>query len=143
MVECKTPVFTWRHELPTSLKCSSFDQQVSDTEFQPPWYLCKKQIHSRTFIVFFLEILSYSGVLIQFQDFYPFKDNSILTAYFYFTLNHTEKNIEIAMSDKSTGSLPAFCLRVASTRYFKGTHKDLHRWQLLFNNMAIQYLLFF
>lgn len=120
---------------------------MSDTEFQILWYLCKEQIYSRTFTVLFLEILSYSGV-----DTTPrllsdisilFTGISTLTAYFYLTLNHRGKNTEIAMSDKSTGSLPAFCLQVANTRYFKENCKDLHRRQLFFCNMAIQYLFSF
>lgn len=67
-------------------------------------------MHSSTFTVFFLEMLRGSGVAIELQDFYPFTNISIPIAYFNLTLNHTEKNIEIAMSDKSTGSLPALCL---------------------------------
>lgn len=83
------------------------------------------------------------GALIQLQDFYLFTNISIPTTYFYLTLNHTEKNIEIAMSDKSSGSLPAFCPGAASPGCLKGNCKDLYKRQLLFGNVAIQYLGFF
>lgn len=81
-----------------------------------------------------------SGVLILLQVFYPFTKISIPAAYFYLTLNRTEKNIEIAMSDKSTGSLPAFSLGVATPGYFKGNRTHLHKRQLSFSNVATRYL---
>lgn len=99
-------------------------------------------MHSRTLRVFFLEMLWGSVFWYNSKTFIHLQISQF-QAYFHLTLNHTEKNTEIAMSDKSTGSVPAFCLRAASPGYFKGNCKDLHKRQLLFSNVAIRYLGFF